>query len=168
MLSRLITWLIYYTSYARRGDVVCAVDLVYQEHDGDRRTGIDEAGTILINVSLGAVVDIPTLCNVLISNHLASAVIDVLSEEPVTNSGLFNSLLYEFDNVLLTPHSSATTQEAQENIGNEVTDKLAKYSDNDSILSAVNFLEMSLPVHMGKCQLLTAYSLESPWCADLD
>ena len=37
--------------------------------------------------------------------------------------------------------------EAQEGIGLEVAGKLAKYSDNGSTLSAVNFPEASLPAH---------------------
>ncbi|MFV8221445.1 phosphoglycerate dehydrogenase, partial [Enterobacter cloacae complex sp.6700776] len=50
--------------------------------------------------------------------------------------------------VILTPHIGGSTEEAQENIGLEVASKLAKYSDNGSTLSAVNFPEVSLPVHM--------------------
>lgn len=46
----------------------------------------------------------------------------------------------QFDNVILTPHVGGSTQEAQENIGVEVAGKLAKYSDNGSTLSSVNFL----------------------------
>ncbi|CAI1954366.1 D-3-phosphoglycerate dehydrogenase [Serratia fonticola] len=49
--------------------------------------------------------------------------------------------------MLLTPHIGGSTQEAQENIGDEVAGKLAKYSDNGSTLSAVNFPEVSLPAH---------------------
>lgn len=77
----------------------------------------------------------------------AGAAIDVFPEEPATNSDPFNSPLCEFDNVLLTPHIGGSTQEAQENIGDEVAGKLAKYSDNGSTLSAVNFPEVSLPAH---------------------
>jgi D-3-phosphoglycerate dehydrogenase len=47
-----------------------------------------------------------------------------------------------------------STQEAQENIGIEVAGKLAKYSDNGSTLSAVNFPEVSLPLHTDTSRLL--------------
>lgn len=104
-------------------------------------------GSILINASRGTVVDIPALCNALSSKHLSGAAIDVFPTEPATNSDPFNSPLCEFDNVLLTPHIGGSTQEAQENIGAEVAGKLAKYSDNGSSLSAVNFPEVSLPMH---------------------
>jgi D-3-phosphoglycerate dehydrogenase len=58
------------------------------------------------------------------------------------------------DNVLLTPHVGGSTAEAQQNIGLEVAEKLIKYSNNGSTLSAVNFPEVSLPEHSGKHRLL--------------
>lgn len=60
----------------------------------------------------------------------------------------------KFDNVILTPHVGGSTQEAQENIGVEVAGKLAKYSDNGSTLSSVNFPEVSLPQHTECSRLL--------------
>jgi len=58
------------------------------------------------------------------------------------------------DNVLLTPHVGGSTEEAQQNIGLEVAEKLIKYSDNGSTISAVNFPEVALPEHPGKHRLL--------------
>ncbi|MBU9848266.1 phosphoglycerate dehydrogenase [Rahnella ecdela] len=111
-------------------------------------------GALLINASRGTVIDIPALCNALRSKHLSGAAIDVFPEEPATNSDPFNSPLCEFDNVLLTPHIGGSTMEAQEGIGLEVAGKLAKYSDNGSTLSAVNFPEASLPAHTEKASRL--------------
>lgn len=114
---------------------------------GKDEMALMKPSSILINASRGTVVDIPALCEALSSKHLAGAAIDVFPEEPATNSDPFNSPLCEFDNVILTPHIGGSTQEAQENIGDEVAGKLAKYSDNGSTLSAVNFPEVSLPAH---------------------
>ncbi|HBH67658.1 MAG TPA: phosphoglycerate dehydrogenase, partial [Erwinia persicina] len=114
---------------------------------GPDELALMKPGALLINASRGTVVDIPALCHVLATGHLAGAAIDVFPEEPATNSDPFNSPLCEFDNVILTPHIGGSTQEAQENIGIEVAGKLAKYSDNGSTLSAVNFPEASLPMH---------------------
>ncbi|MFJ7499757.1 phosphoglycerate dehydrogenase [Serratia grimesii] len=121
---------------------------------GAEELALMKPGSILINASRGTVVDIPALCNVLASKHLAGAAIDVFPEEPATNSEPFNSPLCEFDNVILTPHIGGSTQEAQENIGDEVAGKLAKYSDNGSTLSAVNFPEVSLPAHSANASRL--------------
>lgn len=111
-------------------------------------------GSLLINASRGTVIDIPALCDALRSKHLSGAAIDVFPEEPATNSDPFTSPLCEFDNVILTPHIGGSTMEAQEGIGLEVAGKLAKYSDNGSTLSAVNFPEASLPMHGEKASRL--------------
>ena len=88
------------------------------------------------------------------AGHISGAAVDVFPVEPKGNDEEFESPLRRFDNVILTPHVGGSTQEAQENIGIEVAGKLAKYSDNGSTLSAVNFPEVSLPEHTGCSRLL--------------
>lgn len=102
-------------------------------------------GAILINASRGTVVDIDALAKALESKKISGAAIDVFPVEPKSNNEEFVSPLRGFDNVILTPHIGGSTKEAQANIGLEVATKLAKYSDNGSSLSAVNFPEVSLP-----------------------
>ena len=111
-------------------------------------------GVIFINASRGTVVDIDALAEALESKKVAGAAIDVFPVEPKGNDEEFISPLRAFDNVILTPHIGGSTKEAQENIGLEVASKLAKYSDNGSTLSAVNFPEVSLPGHIGTSRLL--------------
>ncbi len=111
-------------------------------------------GVIFINASRGTVVDIEALSEALANKKVAGAAIDVFPVEPKGNDEEFVSPLRAFDNVILTPHIGGSTKEAQENIGLEVASKLAKYSDNGSTLSAVNFPEVSLPEHTGTSRLL--------------
>ena len=111
-------------------------------------------GVIFINASRGTVVDIDALAEALENKKVAGAAIDVFPVEPKGNDEEFISPLRAFDNVILTPHIGGSTKEAQENIGLEVASKLAKYSDNGSTLSAVNFPEVSLPEHTGTSRLL--------------
>ncbi|MNH06672.1 D-3-phosphoglycerate dehydrogenase [compost metagenome] len=111
-------------------------------------------GAIFINASRGTVVDIEALADVIKSGHLSGAAIDVFPSEPKSNDEEFLTPLRGLDNVILTPHIGGSTQEAQENIGLEVANKLVKYSDNGSTLSAVNFPEVSLPGHKGSSRLL--------------
>ncbi|NLS12860.1 phosphoglycerate dehydrogenase [Vibrio sp. SM6] len=111
-------------------------------------------GAIFINAARGTVVDIEALCHSLESGHIAGAAVDVFPTEPATNAEPFESPLQKYDNVILTPHVGGSTQEAQENIGLEVAGKLAKYSDNGSTLSSVNFPEVSLPQHRECSRLL--------------
>lgn len=110
--------------------------------------------SILINASRGTVVDIEALANALESKHLAGAAIDVFPTEPKSNSEEFKSPLRAFDNIILTPHIGGSTQEAQENIAIEVADKLIKYSNNGSTMSAVNFPQVSLPEHDKRHRIL--------------
>ena len=111
-------------------------------------------GAILINASRGTVIDIDALTVAMRDKKLSGAAIDVFPVEPKSNNEEFISPLREFDNVILTPHVGGSTQEAQQNIGIEVAGKLAKYSDNGSTLSAVNFPEVSLPEHKGRSRIL--------------
>jgi len=111
-------------------------------------------GTALINASRGTVVDIDALAAQLRSGHLSGAAVDVFPIEPKGNDDAFVSPLLGMDNVILTPHVGGSTLEAQDNIGIEVAQKLVRYSDNGSTLSAVNFPEASLPEHPGSQRLL--------------
>ncbi|MBM68850.1 MAG: phosphoglycerate dehydrogenase [Haliea sp.] len=111
-------------------------------------------GSILLNASRGTVVDIDALAASLESGHLGGAGIDVFPVEPRANDEEFISPLRAFDNVILTPHIGGSTVEAQANIGVEVAEKLARYSDTGATTSSVNFPEVSLPEHEGSHRLL--------------
>jgi D-3-phosphoglycerate dehydrogenase len=111
-------------------------------------------GAGLINASRGTVVEIEALADALRSGQLCGAAVDVFPAEPKSTTQEFLSPLRGMDNVLLTPHIGGSTQEAQENIGIEVANKLIRYSNNGSTLGAVNFPEVSLPEHPGKHRVL--------------
>ncbi len=110
--------------------------------------------SVLINASRGTVVEIDALKHALDSGRLLGAAIDVFPEEPASNQHAFESPLRGLDNVILTPHVGGSTVEAQESIGREVAEKLVKYSDNGTSVSAVNFPEVALPAHPGKHRIL--------------
>ena len=118
------------------------------------RIGQLKEGAVLINAARGTVVDIDALAARLADGSLRGAAIDVFPEEPASINDPFESPLRQFDNVILTPHIGGSTAEAQANIGTEVANKFVKYSDNGSTLSAVNFPEVSLPVHTKAKRLL--------------
>lgn len=109
---------------------------------------------ILINASRGTVVDIDALAIALKQKHLLGSAIDVFPIEPKSNRDEFKSPLRGLDNAILTPHIGGSTQEAQENIGVEVAEKLVRYSDNGSTLTSVNFPEVALPPHPNHHRLL--------------
>ncbi|XKH01492.1 phosphoglycerate dehydrogenase [Marinobacter nauticus] len=111
-------------------------------------------GSIFMNASRGTVVDIDALAEALSSGKLLGAAVDVFPVEPKSNDEEFVSPLREFDNCILTPHVGGSTMEAQENIGREVAEKLAMYSDNGTSVSSVNFPEVALPSHPNQHRLL--------------
>jgi len=111
-------------------------------------------GSAFINASRGTVVDIDALTEALDSGRLCGAAMDVFPEEPKSNQDEFISPLRRFENVLLTPHIGGSTVEAQQSIGIEVAEKLIKFNDNGSTVSAVNFPQVSLPPHSGTYRLL--------------
>ena len=111
-------------------------------------------GAMFINASRGTVVDIDDAAAALESGQLGGAAFDVYPAEPEGNHEEFLSPLRRFENVLLTPHIAGSTVEAQANIGTEVSEKLVRYSDNGSTVTAVNFPEVSLPTFPGSHRLL--------------
>jgi D-3-phosphoglycerate dehydrogenase len=121
---------------------------------GREQFALMKPGAMLINASRGTVVDIHAAADALARKHLGGAAFDVFPGEPEGNDQEFLSPLRRFENVILTPHIAGSTIEAQANIGTEVSEKLVRYSDNGSTLSAVNFPEVSLPEHPGSHRLL--------------
>ncbi|KZY33392.1 MULTISPECIES: phosphoglycerate dehydrogenase [unclassified Oleiphilus] len=111
-------------------------------------------GSIFINAARGTVVVIDALCEALKSGRVLGAAVDVFPVEPKSNNEEFISPLREFDNVILTPHVGGSTMEAQANIGFEVGEKLATYSDTGTSITSVNFPEVALPSHPDNHRIL--------------
>lgn len=121
---------------------------------GKKEFAAMKPGSIFINAARGTVVVIDELAKALKSGKLLGAAVDVFPVEPKSNKDEFISPLRGLDNVILTPHIGGSTMEAQANIGLEVADKLVRYSDNGTTISAVNFPEVALPEHPGQNRIL--------------
>ena len=59
--------------------------------------------------------------------QISGAAIDVFPWEPEKNGDKFSSPLQGLSNVILTPHIGGSTEEAQQNIGDDVSAKLFNY-----------------------------------------
>ncbi|MEE4277130.1 MAG: phosphoglycerate dehydrogenase [Halieaceae bacterium] len=121
---------------------------------GAREMALMPRGSVLINASRGTVVDIDALAASLAEGHLRGTAIDVFPVEPRSNDDEFISPLRDFDNAFLTPHIGGSTMEAQANIGQEVAEKLSRYSDNGTTTTSINMPEVALPAHDGCHRLL--------------
>jgi len=76
-------------------------------------------GTILINCSRGGTVDEEAMLAALASGKLSAAGLDVFEDEPTPREDILTH-----ERISLTPHTGASTGEAQEKIGIELAEKL--------------------------------------------
>lgn len=111
-------------------------------------------GSILINYARGEVVDIDALAKSLSDGHLGGAAIDVFPWEPEKNGDKFTSPLQGLKNVLLTPHIGGSTQEAQQNIGDDVSGKLFNYLEKGISFGSHTIPALSLPPQEGTHRIL--------------
>jgi D-3-phosphoglycerate dehydrogenase len=86
-----------------------------------------KTASILINYARGTVVDLDALAVALKEGHISGAAVDVFPWEPEKNGDKFTTPLQGLSNVILTPHIGGSTEEAQENIGEDVSNKLFNY-----------------------------------------
>jgi D-3-phosphoglycerate dehydrogenase len=112
------------------------------DHDS---VGQLKRGGILLNYSRGDVVDLDALADALRSRRIAGAGVDVFPDEPEKNGDEFSSCLQGLPNVILTPHIGGSTEEAQANIGLDVTAKLIKYLELGTSEGSHTVPAVSLP-----------------------
>nr|WP_294992965.1 phosphoglycerate dehydrogenase [uncultured Sediminibacterium sp.] len=84
-------------------------------------------GAILLNYARGEVVDLKALSEAIKDGSISGAGIDVYPWEPEKNGDHFETPLQGLPNVILTPHIGGSTEEAQQNIGEDVSVKLFQY-----------------------------------------
>jgi D-3-phosphoglycerate dehydrogenase len=95
-------------------------------------------GVRIVNCARGGLVDERALVAALKSGHVAGAALDVFEIEPAKESALF-----EFANVICTPHLGASTSEAQENVALQIAEQMSDYLLKGAISNAVNFPNIS-------------------------
>ena len=111
-------------------------------------------GAILLNYARGEVVDLDALREALIDGRISGAAIDVFPWEPEKNGDRFKTPLQDLPNVILTPHIGGSTEEAQLNIGEDVSNKLVKYLENGETTGSHTVPELSLPMQSGSHRIL--------------
>ena len=111
-------------------------------------------GAILINYARGEVVDLDALSKAIKSKALSGAAIDVFPWEPEKNGDQFETPLQGLSNVILTPHIGGSTEEAQENIGEDVSIKLYQYLERGVSNGSHSIPSISLPPVDGAHRIL--------------
>ncbi len=144
-------------------ELLTTVDVVSMHVDGrtsntalitDREFALMKKNVIFLNLSRGHVVDVEALKNAILSGKVAGASMDVFPEEPASNDDPFLSPLQHLPNTILTPHIGGSTLEAQENIGQFVSFKMAQFVNKGDTYGSVNFPEVQLPSFENSHRLL--------------
>ena len=87
---------------------------------------------ILINTARGGLINETDLIQALKNNVIKGAALDVFKKEPLEESKLFN-----LDNIILTPHIAASTDEAQIVVAEMVANQFCEYFKNNKILNSI-------------------------------
>lgn len=144
-------------------DVLNQADIVslhVPENDGTKnminKTTLKQMkkGAILLNYARGEVVDLDALAKALEEGQLGGAAIDVFPWEPEKNGDKFSSPLQGLPNVILTPHIGGSTEEAQMNIGDDVSNKLFQFLEMGVTLGSHTVPSLHLPPQEGTHRIL--------------
>jgi D-3-phosphoglycerate dehydrogenase / 2-oxoglutarate reductase len=111
-------------------------------------------GSILINYARGEVVDLEALSKAILDEHIGGAAIDVYPWEPEKNGDSFQTPLQHCPNVILTPHIGGSTEEAQQNIGEDVSIKLFNYLEKGITFGSHTVPALALPPQEGSHRIL--------------
>lgn len=111
-------------------------------------------GSILINYARGEVVDLEALRKSILEGAISGAAIDVFPWEPEKNGDRFQTPLQDLPNVILTPHIGGSTEEAQLNIGEDVSNKLFQYLEMGITSGSHTVPSIDLPPQEGTHRIL--------------
>jgi D-3-phosphoglycerate dehydrogenase len=111
-------------------------------------------GAILINYARGEVVELVALRKAILDESIGGAAIDVFPWEPEKNGDHFQTPLQDCPNVILTPHIGGSTEEAQQNIGDDVSVKLYNYLEKGITFGSQTVPALALPPQEGSHRIL--------------
>ena len=101
---------------------------------GDEAFAKMKDGVRVVNAARGGIIDEEALVRALESGKVASAAIDVFTQEPVPP----DFPLLAFDNVVATPHLGASTEEAQDKAGTIIAEQVMAGLLGEFVSNAVN------------------------------
>jgi len=100
---------------------------------GAKEIGMMKQGARIINTARGGLIDEEALAKAIKEKKLAGAAIDVFVQEPCTQS-----ILFEYPNIIVTPHLGASTAEAQVTATRDVVEQIIDVFNGRSPRYAVN------------------------------
>lgn len=107
-------------------------------------------GVVIVNAARGGIVDETALLEALKSGHVAAAGIDTWTAEPMTDNPFAG-----LEQVVMTPHIGASTDEAQQRIGETIAEEVPKALAGGIVESPVNMPQ----IRVLEGDLMTAYTV---------
>ncbi len=98
-------------------------------------------GVLILNCARGGIINESDLAEAITSGKVAGAGIDVYTTEPVEQD---NPLLALDENIVITPHLGASTEEAQKKVGLAIAEQIVDFGVNGVVQNAVNMPSLSL------------------------
>jgi len=120
-------------------------------------------GVRVFNCARGGIVKESALVEALKSGKVAAAGLDVYEQEPLPEDHEFRSL----ENLNLTPHLGASTEEAQESVGVEIAEAIAEVLQGGRIRNAINMPSLdpkdlqTLSPYLELCMRLGAFARQA-------
>ena len=108
-----------------------------------------KAGACIINTARGGVIDESALLEALNSGHLGGAGLDAFLNEPTPNPAIMTN-----SKISVSPHIGGSTEEAQQNIGEDVSNKLFQFLEMGGTLGSHTIPSISLPPQEGTHRIL--------------
>jgi len=99
----------------------------------DSHLPLMKKGVRLTNVARGGIIQEKAIVEGVRTGIIRSAAVDVHEVEPCTESPL-----YGFENIIVTPHLGANTEEAQLNVGMTVAEQMVAGLNGDIVTNALN------------------------------
>ncbi|MCM8803715.1 MAG: phosphoglycerate dehydrogenase [Candidatus Omnitrophica bacterium] len=100
----------------------------------DREFELMKEGVMIVNCARGGIIDEEALLRYLKKGKIKGVALDVFEKEPIESSPLF-----EFENVIVTPHLGASTKEAQINVACQLATQIVEAIKKKIVKNAVNF-----------------------------
>jgi D-3-phosphoglycerate dehydrogenase len=98
---------------------------------------IAKDGVRVVNAARGGIIKEAALLEAMKAGKVASAGMDVFEKEPAINNPLF-----EFENVVCTPHLGADTFEAQRRVGETIAEQVMKALNGEIVPNLINLPTM--------------------------
>lgn len=103
----------------------------------EKMLAIARDGVRVVNCARGGIIKEQALAEGLKKGNVGSAGLDVFEKEPAVNNPLF-----DFNNVVCTPHLGADTFEAQKRVGENIAEQVIKALNGDIVPNVVNLPTM--------------------------